>query len=138
MPVLIKFSTKLIYLLTAYGMLFLPLRLKTRLSLLKTDLIVRTIQKSRLKDLSSTEECTITSIRGEVCNSVSGYIVYRHVLNHNGLFLGTCLHKKLDLAGLERWRWRLPQYYNFYGSQYSVKENFFSWEKKQKMVLFQL
>ncbi len=31
-----------------------------------------------------------------------------------------------------------PQYDNFYGSQYSVKDKFFFWEKKQKMVLFSI
>jgi hypothetical protein len=51
--------------------------------------------------------------------------VYKHVLHHNNWLLDTCLHKELDLAGLERWRWRLSTIDNFYGPHYSVKDNFF-------------
>jgi hypothetical protein len=34
------------------------------------------------ENLDSTEEY----ITSKVCNSVSGYVVYRHMLNHNGCF----------------------------------------------------
>ncbi len=52
-------------------------------------------------DLDS-EECIL--LRGELCKSVSGHIVYRHMLNHNSWLVGTLLQKELVLTGLERWR----------------------------------
>jgi hypothetical protein len=54
------------------------------------------------KELDSTKECIL--IRGELCKSVSGYIAYRHMLNHNSWLVGTLLQKELVLTGLKRWR----------------------------------
>ena len=43
----------------------------------------------------------VLSLRGAVCNSVLAYVVYRHVLNHNGDLLVTWLQLELVLTGLE-------------------------------------
>ncbi len=51
---------------------------------------VRTIQQSKVKGL--TIQVVLKNVLpkgGEVCDSVSGYVVPRHVLNHNGWLLGT-------------------------------------------------
>jgi hypothetical protein len=52
-------------------------------------------------------------LRGEVCNSVSGYVVYRHVLNHKGYY------RHMIPYGAE------PELLNYYGSQESIPRNQF-------------